>query len=72
MAEYVIDATDTFLGDAFDAREFFGPRLKEEIVRCPDCEFALELSDRVDCSLFDFAFSTGTPGFCFWGVRREC
>ena len=38
MSEYIIDATDAQLGDAFDARQFYGPRLREEIVRCRDCQ----------------------------------
>lgn len=37
MSEFIIDATDAQLGDAFDARKFYGPRLREEIVRCRDC-----------------------------------
>ena len=74
MTEYVIDATDALLGDGFDARAFFGPRLREEIVRCKDCanyrehvngcvEFGDEAHGEYE--------NVEPDGFCAWAVRRE-
>ena len=72
MSEYVIDATDAQLGDFFDARAFFGPRLKEEIVRCRDCRF---YPKRTNAGLPMICWDSGrsmvrSDGFCAWGERR--
>lgn len=65
MSEYVIDATDAQLGDAFDARAFFGPRLREEIVRCRDCQLWDPRGWCMWCGREKMA-----SGFCDRGVRR--
>lgn len=77
MSEYVIDATDAQLGDFFDARAFFGPRLKEELVRCRDCRYykAAEWIIATDvehvCRFWHGKPTKVDPdGFCAWGERR--
>lgn len=78
MAEFVIDATDAQLGDEFDARAFFGPRLKEEIVRCKECEYRRRhwngLAPNFTANFF-CAYTGGhevrPDGFCAWGERRD-
>lgn len=76
MSEYVLDATDAQLGDSFDARGFFGPRLKEEIVRCRDCQFWTPDPDPIDpgwpmwCERHEIDM-VRPDEFCAWGERRE-
>lgn len=82
MSEFIIDATDAQLGDKFDARAFFGPRLHEEIVRCEDCRYST--CDGMCCWLYKFRHyeqmsdytweempaDVEPQGFCMWGERR--
>lgn len=47
-----------------------GGELREEIVRCRDCDFFV--NDRLGehCTLMDFQTIGMTNGFCAWGERR--
>lgn len=70
MTEYIIDATDAVIGDDFDARAWFGPRLREEIVRCRDCVHCMSYWQSDYCDYFSHV--TNNPdGFCAWGERRQ-
>lgn len=78
MAEFVFDATDAQLGDLFDVRAFFGPRLKEELVRCRDCRYYKESEWIIATDVEHVChFWHGKPtkvepdGFCKWAERRE-
>ena len=48
-----------------------GGELREEIVRCRDCDFFA--SDRLGerCTLMEFRTVGMSNGFCSWGMRRE-
>ena len=72
MTEHIIDTTDGFLGDAVDLHALFGPRLREEVVRCRDCEnisfnplISLPICKWFGCLIED------VNGFCAWGRRRD-
>lgn len=76
MTEYVIDATDALLGDEFDARALYGPRLKEEVVRCGDCAYYVEDPEPIDPGWPMMCEESGRDmlgpnGFCNFGVRRS-
>lgn len=72
--EYIIDATDAVIGDDFDARSWFGPRLREEIVRCADCRFRGVGSWGVEsppiCKRPMHPFVVAPDGFCAWGRAK--
>ena len=80
MSEFIIDATDAQLKEKFDARAFFGPRLKEEIVRCAECRHST--GGGMYCWIFSHYETMGEgdyqqmpavvkpDGFCWNGERR--
>lgn len=82
MTEYIIDATDALLGDAFDARAWYGARLKEELVRCRDCRhsnhggtmcaFFASWEPVAGGDEYERVDAIVEPdGFCKWGERRS-
>lgn len=71
MSEYIIDATDHVIGEGFDARAFFGPRLKEEIVRCRDCKWWAPYQNECQGYCSRFSFVAHVDSFCSWGERRD-
>ena len=75
MSEHIVDTTDYYLGDKVDLKAIYGPRLREEIIRCLDCEFYVDDPDPIDPGWPKMCEDTGRDmlepdGFCSWAERR--
>lgn len=67
MSEYVIEC-------GYDVDDGLIPgELREEIVRCRDCELFATDGRWGVCTQFDFETTEENmrDGFCAWGVRRD-
>ena len=67
MTEYIIDLAEGY------ANTVLG--VKEEIVRCEDCQFHREYKEQFTCLVWadsEWGATDVTPrGYCAWGERRE-
>lgn len=68
--EFIIDATDEVIGDDFDARAWFGPRLREEIVRCSDCVRWEMYRNRCQGWCCEWSTITESCEYCSRGERK--
>lgn len=77
MAEHVIDLTGVEVKTIKEAHSIeaiealWGLPVREEIVRCRDCESACDHYEGMDVWWCGYLQRyVGSNGFCFWGVRR--
>lgn len=71
MSEYIIDWDTGLVIDAFSKNN-----LREEIVRCRDCEefspYHTHAGDMLDCGMcLKHDCETWKNRFCYWATRKE-
>ena len=73
MTEYIVCVDDLeesyYRYTDIKPETVFGHRLREEIVRCRDCRFALAHGN--GCGRNQDIYDTEPDGFCAWGERRD-
>ena len=73
MSEYIVCVDDLeesyYKYTDIKPETVFGHRLREEIVRCRDCEYYNDYLG--SCMRRLYPYGATPDGFCAWGERRE-
>ena len=69
MSEHIVETVESN-GKLFIAwQERLSDAIREEIVRCRDCEYLV--AHGTGCAYWDYCDIESIEGFCKWAKRRE-